>query len=101
MIQLSESFRIRLDIPNNVTLEQLVSVEDSKTKAIKKCWELAGYYSSIKSAVKQSFELEIQKSSSLEDLFKRLDKSEKRMEEIFLMRFSPLYNISCAVRDKT
>jgi hypothetical protein len=98
MIQLSEDFRISFEVKDNVTLEQRHVVGDAilgkeSRKKGESVWKQVGYYSSIRPAVKRYFELELQKSNSLVDLFNRLEEMETKLETIFSFRFSPFYTV--------
>lgn len=48
MIQLNDKYRIRQLDSQCVVVEKLEDVEDSKTKIIKKVWQVAGYFSNVK-----------------------------------------------------
>jgi hypothetical protein len=96
MIQLSDDFRISFEVKDNVTLEQSHVVGDailgkeSKRKG-ETIWRQVGYHNTVRSAVKQYFELELRKSENIADLLARLDEIERQVDVIFAFRFSPFF----------
>jgi hypothetical protein len=85
MIELSKKYRIHFELNDNVTLECLSTVKQ-KSGESRQEWQIVGYFSTVKAAIKSYCDKELRNSTSMEDLFLRLNRLEHQIDQLFKIR---------------
>jgi hypothetical protein len=81
-MNLTDNWRIKYDA-YNVILEQLIEIEDRKTKEMKKEWKVAGYFGKLEHACECVLRQNIKavESSDINSLIDTIQTESKRLQD--------------------